>query len=165
MYENKNNETKNTSSYPFGYDSLGTMTGFLFWQITHMWQTQQEKKLKRLFGISQLHYVILASTYWLNIHGIEVTQSYLSAHAKVEKMTVSKNVSMLQDLGYIERSQHLKDKRAKTITISQKGKELLEKAIVEIEKMDNYYFDVLKRRRNMFNQMLLLMLEEHDFLT
>lgn len=147
---------------PFSYDTLQDMTGFLFWQNAHLWSTSQEKMLKRLFGISQLQYVILASTYWLTIHGVEVTQSYLSAHTKVEKMTISKNIVELQRQKYIDRNRHSMDKRANLITISERGKKLLDGAIIEIEKMDNTFFNILKRRRTLLNSLLLQMLEENS---
>ena len=161
MSENKNQKVTKQTSSPFNYDNLETMTGFLFWQVSSTWHTSQGKMLKTLFDISQLHYVILSSTRWLNIEGIEVTQSYLSMHAKVEKMTISKNVVELQERGYLARNKHLTDHRANIITITEKGIELLNKAVIEIEKMDNAFFNALKRRRSLFNSLLLEMLKEN----
>jgi DNA-binding MarR family transcriptional regulator len=162
MTDNKNRKVTKMTHNPFGYENLETMTGFLFWQVSHVWYTNLEKMLKLFFNISLLHYVILSSTYWLNaMEGVKVTQAYLSLHTKVEKMTISKNIAELQERGFLIRSRHSTDLRANIVTISESGLELLEKAIVEIEKMDNTFFNVLKRRRALFNSHLLEIIKEN----
>ncbi|MDR2824878.1 MAG: MarR family winged helix-turn-helix transcriptional regulator [Prevotellaceae bacterium] len=146
---------KNKHQSPFVFDDINDNTGFLFWQVSHTWAAAQDKMLKRLFGISQLQYVILSSTHWLDIHGFEVTQSYLSTHTRVEKMTIFKNVCTLQEAGLLERTPHITDARSNLIRLSETGSELLRNAIKEVENMDINFFGMLKRQRKTMNAFLL----------
>ncbi|MDR1653091.1 MAG: MarR family winged helix-turn-helix transcriptional regulator [Prevotellaceae bacterium] len=155
----KKHNNKNIS--PFEYDEISDNTGFLFWQVAHIWATTQDKMLKRSLGISQLQYVIMSSTYWLNIHGFEVTQSYLSSHTKVEKMTIFKNICALQERDLIKITPHDTDARSNLISISEKGEELLSRAIKEIENMDTNFFGILRNKRKTMNAFLLQIIENN----
>jgi DNA-binding MarR family transcriptional regulator len=140
---------------PFGYTTIEENTGFLLWQISHMWQSEQEKAMRENFGISQLQYVILASIYWLNIHRREVTQTCLSQHTKIEKMTISKNLELLQKKSYILRKTHSTDLRANAVCLTEKGKELVNRAVIVIENIDRKFFISLGKKINNFNDDLL----------
>jgi DNA-binding MarR family transcriptional regulator len=144
---------------PFGYSAIEDNTGFLLWQVSHMWQIEQERALKERFGISQLQYVILASTYWLNLNKVEVSQSYLSRHTKIEKMTMSKNIRELQKKSYLSRKTHSKDLRANSVFITEEGKELMAKAIAVVERIDNEFMISLKKNIRSFNSSLLSLIK------
>jgi DNA-binding MarR family transcriptional regulator len=145
----------------FGYDTIEGNTGFLFWQVSHIWQLEQDKILKRMLNVSQLHYVILASTYWLHLHDVEVTQSYLSQHTKIEKMTISKNIQILEELGYVFRKCHSSDMRANAIFLTIKGINLLEQAVKIVVKFDHEFFSALGKNLISFNKKLLALIEHN----
>jgi DNA-binding MarR family transcriptional regulator len=140
---------------PFSYKTIEDNTGFLLWQISHMWQYEQEKAMKENFNISQLQYVMMASIYWLNIHRTEVTQACLSQHTKIEKMTVSKNLKRLQKKSYIQRKAHSSDLRANAVSLTEQGTELIKQAVTVIEKIDREFFISLEKKITGFNNDLL----------
>ena len=130
----------NTNSSPFQYDLIGENTGFLLWQVSRVWQQLQEKALKKEIGLTQSQYVVLASTYWSNIHQSEVTQSYLVKHTKIDKMTVSKIIKTLINKDYICSIPHSVDTRANHISLTEQGEKIMEKAIKIIELIDTDFF-------------------------
>jgi DNA-binding MarR family transcriptional regulator len=149
---------------PFKYDILDENTGFLFWQVAQVWNTAQNKMLKRRFGISQLQYVILSSTYWLNLHGKEVTHTCLANHTKVEKMTVSKNVEILEAKGYMTDDVNPLNKRSNLICVSKKGVELLSIAINYVEEFDKDFFSPLGNDVIKMNSNINKLINDHKYL-
>jgi DNA-binding MarR family transcriptional regulator len=154
---------KKQKESPFHFDVIEENTGFLFWQVSHTWQTTQNKILKRNFGVSQLQYVILSSTYWLNMHKVEVTQTYLAHHTKVEKMTISKNIDMLESMGYLTKTQHSSNGRTNLIAISDKGIEMLLRAIKYIEAFDEDFFKSLGKNIKKMNLALTELIEGNRY--
>lgn len=128
---------------PFKYNVAEENTGFLLWQVSHLWQQMQEKILKKDIGLTQSQYVILASIHWLNLHNREVTQAYLGRHTKIDKMRVSKILEILQKKTYVCRKAHLGDTRAKAVTLTAEGEKVLRKAIEIIESIDTEFFELL----------------------
>jgi DNA-binding MarR family transcriptional regulator len=143
----------------FSYDTIEANTGFLFWQLSHIWQYEQEKTLKKMFKITQLQYVILASAYWLTSHGMEVTQTFLSQHTKIEKMTLSKNLQILQERSYLHRKTYSSDLRANTVFLTEQGLDLLERAVKVIEEIDCKFFSPLGKSIDSFNVKLIALIK------
>ncbi|MDR1809903.1 MAG: MarR family winged helix-turn-helix transcriptional regulator [Prevotella sp.] len=146
----------------FGYTAIEDNTGFLFWQVAHIWSMAHDKMLKKMFNINQLHYVILSNAYWLHSrNGIEVTQSFLSQYTKIEKMTISKNLQILEEQGYIFRTPHSTDSRANAVFLTEKGLDLLEEAVRMITEIDMKFFAPLGKSLRSFNKKLLTLIEHN----
>lgn len=139
------------SYIPFTVEQIEDNSGFLLWQITSLWQQEQKRALEISYRISHSQYVILASTYWLTLNGDEVTQIGLSQHTKMEPMTVSQILKGLQKMDYITRQAHSADTRAKAVSLTLKGKELMKDAIKTIESIDAKFFSVLGKGVKRFN--------------
>jgi DNA-binding MarR family transcriptional regulator len=150
---------KKTKSIPFEFNVIEENTGFLFWQLSRIWQSNQDIIMKKMFGFSQLQYVILSSTHWLALHGHEVSQSFLSNHTKIDKMTISNNIKQLKEKELINLCRHATDERSTIICLTDKGKELTERAIKEIEYMDKHFFFMLGKHLASFNSQLRTLLE------
>ena len=69
--------------------------GFLLWKITVLWRNKLEETLW-FFDITQTQYAILASLKWFEVKKELATQSLLSAHSKIEKVTLSKAIRQLE---------------------------------------------------------------------
>jgi DNA-binding MarR family transcriptional regulator len=153
---------KQNKSFPFHFDAIEENTGFLFWQVSHTWQVMQGKLLKQHFGISHVQYVILASAYWLHLHDIEATQTDLVNHTKIEKMTISKNLEVLQKKGYVTKSSDISDSRYSVISLSEKGKKLLLAAIERIEAFDTDFFKPIGQELANMNQTLINLIDGNN---
>jgi DNA-binding MarR family transcriptional regulator len=147
---------------PFNYETLEDNTGFLFWQVSNIWRRIQEETLQTKLGISQSQYVILASVYWLNTHNAEVTQARLSQHTKMDKMTVSKILKILEDKSYVSRKGHSSDLRANAVFLTRQGEELMSRAISIIESIDQVFFISHDKSFNKFNANLLKLLKTNE---
>ncbi|NVN95767.1 MAG: winged helix-turn-helix transcriptional regulator [Bacteroidetes bacterium] len=142
----------------FSVDKPEESSGFLLWQVTNLWQREIKKALED-YGLTHSQYVLLASIYWLTIHKQEVTQIVLSAHTKIDPMTTSTVLRTLQQKGLIQRQEHMTDTRAKTVGLTEDGKNMIKKAVVTVEKFDADFFSKLGTKATEFNDNLLVLLE------
>jgi DNA-binding MarR family transcriptional regulator len=127
---------------PFKYASADDSAGFLLWKITALWQRKLSDVLGEL-GITQTQYVILASLRWFEEHDERTTQAHVAAHAKMDKMTLSKAVRRLEAMGLVAREQSSTDTRAMSVRFTPKGKDLSQKAVVAVENADDAFFSCL----------------------
>jgi DNA-binding MarR family transcriptional regulator len=116
--------------------------GFLLWKITVLWQQTLAGVLAD-FGITQTQYAILASLRWFEERHQPASQTHLTEHAKLEKMTLSKAIRRLEDDGLVKRAQSLSDGRATQVRFTAKGRKITEAAIVAIEEADEAFFAAL----------------------
>jgi DNA-binding MarR family transcriptional regulator len=59
-------------------------------------------------------------------------------------MTVSSSLKKLSTLGLIKRVEHETDTRAKTVSLTSKGKKLIQKLVPLVEAVDAQFFKVLE---------------------
>jgi MarR family transcriptional regulator, organic hydroperoxide resistance regulator len=143
----------------FSVEKPEESSGFLLWQVTNLWQREIKKALEP-FGLTHSQFVLLASIHWLFLHNQEVTQIVLSNHTKIDPMTTSTVLRTLQQKGFIFRQEHERDTRAKTVGITEAGKEIIKKAIVTIETFDRTFFSVLESQTTEFNDHLIKLLKQ-----
>jgi DNA-binding MarR family transcriptional regulator len=124
---------------PFGFDKPEDSPGFLLWQTTMLWQRQIKKALEA-FDLSHPQFVILASLLWFEVHHYDTTQISIVNWTKLDKMTVSKSLKKLVDMKYVKRLEHENDARAKSVSLTVKGKELTVKLIPFVEAVDHRFF-------------------------
>ncbi|XPV67377.1 MAG: MarR family winged helix-turn-helix transcriptional regulator [Halarcobacter sp.] len=133
-------------------------SGFLLWQVTTLWQREIKTALD---GVNLNHsgFVILASLLWFKEQEIITTQTTIIEHTKLDKMTVSKSLKILEKNGFILRSENEIDTRAKTITLTHSGIELAIKSVKIVEDIDNLFFSKLnKKDKNQLNTLFLELL-------
>ncbi|QQR48940.1 winged helix-turn-helix transcriptional regulator [bacterium] len=125
---------------PFGFDRPEDSPGFLLWQTTTLWQRQIKKTLE-VYDISHAQFVIMATLMWFGAHKHDTTQVSIVNWTKLDKMTVSKALKKLAACGYVSRLEHAQDTRAKSVTLTEKGKDLVRALVPIVEKIDKLFFD------------------------
>ena len=145
------------SENTFSVEKPEESSGFLLWQVTNLWQREIKKALEQ-YDITHSQFVLMASIHWLRLHNQEVTQIILSSHTKIDPMTTSTVLRTLQKKGMVTRQEHLTDTRAKTVILTNEGKETIKKAIVTVETFDDTFFSSLGTKTKEFNKNLLTLL-------
>jgi DNA-binding MarR family transcriptional regulator len=143
----------------FSVEKPEESSGFLLWQVTNLWQREIKKALEQ-YGLTHSQFVLMASIHWLTIHKQEVTQIVLSGHTKIDPMTTSTVLRTLQQKGFIQRQEHTKDTRAKTVGLTKEGKIIIKKAVVTVEKFDSEFFSLLGSNTTELNKNLLTLLNQ-----
>ena len=138
----------------FSVETVEESSGFLLWQVTTLWQRKVRRALEQ-YDLTHSQFVLLTSLHWLLIHNKDVTQIVLSNHSKIDPMTTSAVLRTLLKKGLINRQEHSTDTRAKTLRITNKGKELIKKAVVTVEQTDRNFFALLGERAKILNEMLV----------
>ena len=131
---------------PFRFQRADDSPGFLFWKLTSLWQ-QRLAEVFSEFGITQTQYAILASLRWFEQQGEPPSQAHLVAHAKIEKMTLSKAIRRLEEDGFVRRVPSATDSRAVDVGFTAKGRRVVEHAVVAVERADDQFFGVVPARR------------------
>jgi DNA-binding MarR family transcriptional regulator len=93
---------------------------------THRAMRDQSRYVKSL-GFSMPQFFILMQVYHKKQCGI----SDLSDHMEITAAAVSQTVEKLVQSGLLDRAEDPSDRRAKQVTLSAKGSELIEKSIAE----------------------------------
>ncbi len=150
-----------SSDNTFSFEKADDSPGFLLWQVTSLWQRALRKALEK-YDITHSQYVLMASIHWLSLHENEVTQVLLSSHTKIDPMTTSTVLRTLQEKKLIERHEHSRDTRAKTVALTDEGKKLVKQAVKTVEKFDAEFFRPLGNETGDFNKKLLTILSKTE---
>lgn len=124
---------------PFGFESPKDSPGFLLWQTTIIWQRLIKKALEP-FDVSHAQFVIMALLLWFEEHKYDTTQILIANWSKLDKMTVSKSLKKLVAQKFVNRIEHKTDTRAKSVTLTEKGKTLIHQLIPFVEQIDAEFF-------------------------
>jgi DNA-binding MarR family transcriptional regulator len=116
--------------------------GFLLWQITNRWQAAQRAALKPL-GLTHVQFVLLASLTWLRSDG-PVHQRDLATHASTDPMMTSQVLRTLEARGLVVRTPDPRDRRARTLSVTEGGRTLAKHAIMVVEGCDRAFFAPLE---------------------
>lgn len=143
----------------FKYDSPKESTGLLLWKTHNYWQREIRKCLKP-FDLTHTQFVILANTQWLLLQGEEVKQISIAKQAEVDIMMTSNIIRTLEKKGYLTRKAHQTNTRAKLVSVTPKGFEILKKALHEVENFDEKFFGRISNTAS-FNNALLELLNKH----
>jgi DNA-binding MarR family transcriptional regulator len=117
----------------------GESPGFLLWHLTLQWQRQLTAALAPL-GLTHVQFVVLACAYWLNRHGGAPNQLGVAAQAGTDVKMTSQILGKLERRGLIERRPDERDTRAKTVTVTRRGRALAIRAIEVVEEADARFF-------------------------
>lgn len=146
---------------PFGFAKPEDSPGFLLWQTTMTWQRLIRKALEP-YGINHPQFVIMATLLWFQSHDYETTQINIAKWTQLDKMTVSKSLKPLITNGLVTREEHHADTRAKCVSITPKGKQLLDTLVRVVEGVDALYFSKLKSEQQTSLIQLFRQLANHD---
>jgi MarR family transcriptional regulator, organic hydroperoxide resistance regulator len=115
--------------------------GFLLWKISNAWQRRQRMALQP-YGLTHSQFVVLATATWFGASET-LTQSRISRLSGIDPMTTSQVLRALEAASLIQRVDHPKDPRAKSIMVTRAGRDLARKAIVVVEETDAAFFEPL----------------------
>jgi len=115
--------------------------GFLLWKISNAWQRRQRMALQP-YGLTHSQFVVLATATWFGASET-LTQSRISRLSGIDPMTTSQVLRALEAASLIQRVDQPKDPRAKSIMVTQVGRDLARKAIVVVEETDAAFFEPL----------------------
>lgn len=146
-----------SSDNTFSVEKAEDSSGFLLWQVTNLWQREIKKALEK-YELTHTQYVLMASIHWLTLHNQEVTQILLSSHTKIDPMTTSTVLRTLQNKGFLQRQEHSTDTRAKTVGLTEEGREIVKQAVKTVESFDKTFFAILADKSQVFNEQLLMLL-------
>jgi DNA-binding MarR family transcriptional regulator len=138
---------------PFAFNETHDSTGFLLWQVTSVWQRRIAEALKD-HGLTQVQFVLLAGILWLSKQEKWITQVMLARHTKLDVMMTSQVLRNLESKGFLERSLHPTDTRAKILKLTSLGLKSTKKAIPAVEKVDMEFFGTLGAKQKDFNASL-----------
>ncbi|MBP6104597.1 MAG: winged helix-turn-helix transcriptional regulator [Gammaproteobacteria bacterium] len=124
---------------PFGFEKPEDSPGFLLWQTTMVWQRLIKQALEP-HAISHASFVILATLLWFEAHDYDTTQILIAQWSKLDKMTVSKSLKILVAEGFVNRIEHKKDTRAKSVSLTKKGFDLIHQLVPIVEQIDVTFF-------------------------
>ncbi|RSK48829.1 MarR family winged helix-turn-helix transcriptional regulator [Hymenobacter rigui] len=143
----------------FQFKSPDESPGYLVGQVTMLWQRKQKKVLDPLL-LTQTQFVLLAALGWLAKTSEYVTQIDIANQSNADRMMVSKVLRTLEEKAFLTRQEHPSDTRAKIITLTQAGSEVLQKALTAIENADSDFFSSLHDLPQ-FNQALLTLIKQN----
>lgn len=136
----------------FGFEKPEHSPGFLLWQTMVTWQRLIKKALDP-YHLSHAQFVILANVLWFEGVGKNPTQILIVRSTKLDKMTVSKSLKKLTADGFIKRTEHDTDTRAKSVYLTTKGKAMASKLVPIVEKIDEQFFGMINdsQQRSLIN--------------
>ncbi len=143
-------------SFPFGFIRKEDSPGYMLWQTTMSWQRLIKAMLDE-YQISHAQFVIMAMLLW---HESGITQAKVAQESKLDKMTVSKSLRKLTDLGYVNRMDDQADSRAKSVSLSLRGEELVRTLVPKVEAIDHQFFGKLKRQKPFIEDLKCLTKED-----
>lgn len=149
-----------TNDNTFSVENAEDSSGFLLWQVTNLWQ-REIRKILEPYDLTHSQFVLMACIHWLTLKNELVTQIILSTHTKIDPMTTSTVLRTLQTKGFVKRIEHPTDTRAKIVTITESGKEIIKKAVVSVELFDTNFFASVNKNNGNFNNQLLQLLDDY----
>ena len=114
-------------------------TGFLFWQVSTLWQ-RKIKEILKPFNLTHTQFVILAVIEELQEHAENITQKMISDISNIDVMTISSTIRLLEKKELITKKSNKIDTRANSIINTNLGSEILLCATEKVEEVDSIFF-------------------------
>ena len=118
--------------------------GLQLWRVTLRWQRSITAALAP-FELTHVQFVLLASTGWLNDHGVDPSQAALAAYAGTDVAMTSQVLRALEAKGLITRAPDPNDARARVLRLTAPGARLAGPAIAAVEEVDRALLAPLSR--------------------
>lgn len=142
--------------------SANESIGFSFIKVYNMWHAEIQEVLKEM-KITHSQFVVITALGYFSQQNAQLTQVELARYINMDVMTLSKLLKKLIAMEYIERKMHETDTRAKVISLTPTGVELMKKAIVKVENVDSAFFGKLSAEEHQkFAAMLEKLGQPHE---
>jgi DNA-binding MarR family transcriptional regulator len=129
----------------FSHIDSNDSVGFLLWKTTTSWQRSIKQALAP-YDISHAQFVIMAIIHWFSEQNTKITQVMIINESRLDKMTVSKSLRLLSSKTLVARTENQNDTRAKYVTLTPDGIQLISKLVPIIEQIDKKFFGTLKSK-------------------
>ncbi len=149
-----------TQEVEFRFKSPNDSPGYLLAHVTMLWQRKQKKALDPL-DLTHTQFVLLASLSWLSRESDAVTQVDIANQSNADRMMVSKVLRTLEEKKFITRQEHERDTRAKTIRLTNAGRDTLQQAIIQVENADKIFFATIEAHLPSFNADMLKLIDRN----
>lgn len=131
------------------------------WQVSSEWNRGVKRALDSI-SMTPSQSMILSSLLFLAKQQEQVTQIDLSLHSKIDPMTTSNIIRILERKEWIKRKEHATDTRAKMVVLTSSGTKMTKQALKIIEKFDTQFFEALGNRSKTFQSSLALLLKNRS---
>lgn len=131
------------------------------WQVTTLWQRGIKKALDSI-DLTPPQSIILSSLLFLSKQQENVTQIDLSLHSKIDPMTTSTIIRILERKELVKRKEHATDTRAKMVVLTSYGTKMTKQSAKIIEKFDAQFFETLGNRSKSFHSNLATLLKNRS---
>ena len=148
--------------FPFKFRENDDNSGFLLWKVSYMWQQEQRRILLKYHNISQMEYVILASTYYLMVTEQKITPTILARHTKITPVGIAQLLRSLEKRKLIERYSKECDGKSRFVRVSDLGIEVLKKAIITVETFDDRFFKVIGKKIDVINKFFIDLIKTNE---
>ena len=138
------------------YPAIGKMTdssSYYLMQVVHGLEKTIRRELVD-FDLTLTQFTLLTSLMILTKNGSAVTQMDLANSLKADKMMVSEVLRTLEKKEYVTRENHPTDRRAKSLTVTEKGLTTIEVAIKQAINLDEEFFSPLGEEKGDFIRLL-----------
>lgn len=126
---------------------------FFLQMATYAWEKGLGELLADL-DLTNTQFKMLASLVLLNKDRQVVTQMDIANRLGADKTMVSEVLRTLEKKGFIIREEHPLDRRAKSLTVTEKGFEVFEIAVKRAVEFNETFFAPLGKGRKQFTSML-----------
>lgn len=134
------------------YDAAHNSPGYLLWLMSNKWQAQQRLALKP-FDLTHVQFVLLTCLVYAPDKK-RLTQAQLAERAQTDPMMTSQVLRRLEAKGLVQRTSNTQDKRAVDLEATAQGTELIDRAIVAVEAVDEDFFGILEAEVSNFVAMM-----------
>lgn len=139
------------------YDKMG----FLLWKLNNYWQREFKKNFAEL-DLTHSQVLLLLSIMWEEEQKVSVTQKTLSDRTGIDPMTTSTVLRTLQKKRLIRRKLNRKDSRTRLISLTEEGKEMMDKTLQVTKKFNRTFFLPLQEQQKQFQENLIALLYADD---
>lgn len=122
-------------------ESPSESPGFLLWRLTLAWQRSMAAVLRE-HDLTHVQFVLLANVWWL---GDQPTQRRLAEHAGTDPMMTSQVLRTLEGKGLVTRVVDAADSRARRVTLTERGRAAVDRAMPEVDAADAEFFAAVPR--------------------
>ncbi|HEX8377289.1 MAG TPA: MarR family transcriptional regulator [Pedobacter sp.] len=113
--------------------------GFRLWQIEMCWQRVINKVLSE-FDLTYTQFIVLCICGWLGKSQKNVYQHQVARHSKIDRMMTSRILASLEKKDYILREKIDGDARAKLVTLTDKGRDILDQSLKTVSEVETSFF-------------------------
>lgn len=91
-------------------------------------------------GITHVQFAVVSTVWWLGKDGYPPRQREVSEHAGIDPAMTSQVMSVLIERGWVVRGLDPDDGRASRLYVTDAGRQIAERAVIELDKADRQFF-------------------------